>query len=223
MIAGIYTDIYADPALEVLEKASLAVAYSYKDWISEADLYQEAWEWRLRHPVLVSSFMDKEEGADLKGLERVVRSYLESVARKEKALSCGYHQDDECFYTPKVLAELLPMVFDIEASLLPAAPTDDAPGRGSNPHGQGDFVASLLDVRGAWLSTAFRGDEARMIEARFVDDMDWNHLAASFGVEEEDAKKTVAIGLRRMSNALGGLPARACGSDCECREVEGEN
>jgi hypothetical protein len=219
VIAGIYTDIYSDPALAVLEKAALSVAYSYKDWISEADLYQSAWEWRLRHPVLVSSFMDREEGADVKGLERVIRSYLESVGRKEKALACGYHPDDEMFYRPAVIAELLPMVFDIEASLLPAAPSDDAPGRGSNPHGQGDFVASLLDVRQAWLTTPFRGDESRMIEARYVDDMEWDHLAASFGVEVEDAKRTVAIGLRRMANQLGGLPARACSVDCECKEV----
>lgn len=213
-------DVYSDPALEVLAKAASDVAYRFGDFISEHDLYQEAWLWRLRHPTLVKSFLEPAEGQpDMSGLNRVVRSYLESVARKERALCRGYHPDDETYYSPKVVAELLPMVFDIEAALLPAAASDDAPGRGSNPHGQGDFVASLLDVRNAWITTAFRGDEARLIESRFVDDMSWEHIAASFQIDVEDAKRTVSIGLRRMSERLGGLPPRACRVDCECREV----
>lgn len=213
-------DIYADPALEVLERAAGAVAYHYKDYIGEDDLYQTAWVWRLRHPVLVKSFLEPEEGEpNVSDLERVVKSYLQSVARKEKALFCGYHQDDECFYSPKVVAELLPLVFDIEAALLPSAPTDDAPGRGSNPHGQGDFVTSLLDVREAWTNTAFRGDEMQLIRARYIEDLEWAHVAASFGIELEDAQRRVAIGLRRMSEFLGGLPPKTCPVACECKEI----
>jgi hypothetical protein len=211
-------DVYADPALPILERAAAEVAYHYKDFVSEEDLYQEAWLWRLRHPKLVESHLGKER-PDVSGLQRLVRSYLEALARREKAACRGYHPDDESFYSPAVIAELLPMTLDIEAALLPAAASDDAPGRGSNPHGQGDFVASLLDVRDAWINTAFRGDEARLIEARFCDDMAWGHIAASFGLKEEDVKRKVSVGLRRMSEHLGGLPSRGCPSGCECREV----
>ena len=211
-------DVYADPALPVLERAAESVAYRFGQFLSAEDAYQEAWVWRLRHPTLVASFLEPTEGPpQVNGLERVVKSYLESVARKEKALSCGYHQDDEAFYTPRIVAELLPLVFDIEAALLPSAPSDDAPGRGSNPHGQGDFVTSLLDVREAWISTAFRNSEMRLIEARYVEGLEWNHIAASFGITEEEAKKQTAIGLRRMAETLGGLPPRSCKPDCECR------
>jgi hypothetical protein len=211
-------DIYADPALEVLAIAAESVAYKYSDYVSEETMYQDAWEWRMRHLTLVASFLDKEGGADINGLQRVVKSYLDSVARAEKALVCGYHVDDEAYYRPAVIAELLPICLDIEAALLPSAPVDDAPGRGGNPHGQGDFVASLLDVREAWTSTAFRGDEMQLIKARFVEDLEWGHIAASFGIDVETAQKRVAIGLRRMAERLGGLPSKSCPAGCECRQ-----
>ena len=211
-------DVYADPALEVLARAAEAVAYKFNDYVSEETLYEDAWHWRIRHVSLVKSFLEPAEGeVNVNGLEKVVRSYLESVARKEKALTHGYHPDDESFYSPKVIAELLPLVFDIEAALLPSATTDDAPGRGGNPHGQGDFVTSLLDVRGAWTSTAFRGSEMDYIRARYVEDLDWGHIAASFGVDVEEVQRRTAIGLRRMSERLGGLPPKRCAENCECR------
>lgn len=213
-------DVYADPALEVLARAAESVTYKYDDYVSEETMYEEAWLWRIRHATLVSSFLDKEGGADMNGLERVVKSYLDSVARAEKALVCGYHVDDECHYTPKVIAELLPICLDIEAALLPSAPSDDAPGRGSNPHGQGDFVTSLLDVREAWTNTAFRGDEMRLIRERYVNDLEWPHVAAIYGITVEEAQRHVAIGLRRMSETLGGLPARSCKPGCECKEIQ---
>lgn len=214
-------DIYADPALEVLEAASKSVAYHYGAWVAENDLYQSAWEWRLRHPQLVSSFLEREEGADVNGLQRVVQTYLTTLARREKALACGYHPDDECFYVPAVVAELLPLTLDIESALLPSVVSDDDSVSGSgNPHGQGDFVASLLDVRRAWINTAFRGDEMSLIKARYIEDLEWGEIAASFQVDLETAKRRTAIGLRRMSDYLGGLPSRGCKQHCECKEGE---
>jgi hypothetical protein len=212
-------DVYADPALEVLARAAESVAYKYDDYVSFETMYQEAWLYRIRHTTLVGSFLNREEGPDMRGLEKVIRSYLETLARQERALVCGFHVDDECYYTPKVLAELLPICLDIEAALLPSAPSDDAPGRGSNPHGQGDFVTSLLDVREAWTTTAFRGDEMGLIKARYVDDMSWEFIAATHGVDVEEVQRRTSIGLRRMSERLGGLPARSCKGDCECKEI----
>lgn len=211
-------DIYNDPSLQVLSDAAEAVAYHWSEWLSFDDLYQEAWLWRLRHTALVNSFLEKEE-PDVRGLERVIKSYLESVARKEKAICSGYQPDDEVFYTPRVVAELLPLTLDIEAALLPAAPPDgDKLGGTGNPHGSSDFVTSLLDVRNAWLTTAFRGDEMRLTEARYVDGWEWDRIAASYSTDVEEVKAQVARGLRRLSNTLGGLPPRSCPSSCECKE-----
>lgn len=207
-------------AYDVALRAAESVHYHFKAFTTVNDLYQDAFEFLLRHPILWSQF---EEAEDRKmaerTLDRIVMDHLRGIARREKATQSGYHVDDECTYTPKVVAELLPLIFDLEAALLPSAPTDDAPGRGSNPHGQGDFVTSLLDVRQAWTSTAFRGTEMSVLELRFVEQLEWDHLAASLSMEVEEAKRQAAIGLRRLSDRLGGLPARSCLPTCECKEV----
>lgn len=201
--------------LTVLDWAAESIAYHHEKYLPKEDGYQDAWVWALEHPLLVASFLDKEK-PDVTGLNRVVMDYLRLVAQKEKARQCGYHVDDVAFYTPRVIAELLPATMDLEAALAPtAAPTDDVGGgKSGSPHAREEYVASLLDVRNAWICTAFRGDESRLIEARYVDQMDWAHIAASFGIEMEEAKKRVAIGLRRMSDFLGGHKGRKCPVDC---------
>jgi DNA-directed RNA polymerase specialized sigma24 family protein len=213
-------DLSNSVAYDVALRCAESVHYHHKDYTTVDDLYQSAWEYLLRHPVMWSQFEEAEDRVMAeRTLDRIVMDHLRGIARREKAERSGYHVDDECTYSPKVIAELLPMTFAIESALLPAAASDDAPGRGGNPHGQGDFVASLLDVRNAWITTAFRGDEARLIEARFVDDMSVEHIAASFSTTPDEVKKQLARGLRRMVERLGGLPSRGCPGDCECREV----
>ena len=89
-------DVYADSAPQVLSDAADAVAYHFDDYVSFETMYQEAWLWRLRHPQLVSSFLDKEQ-PDVRGLQRVVESYLTSLAREERGVTLGYHPDYEQF------------------------------------------------------------------------------------------------------------------------------
>lgn len=200
--------------LTTLDAAAESVAYHYEGVLSKDDLYQDAWVWALQHPLLVASFLDKET-PDVKGLQRVAQDYLRGVAQKEKARVAGYHVNDNVWYSPRVVAELLAMTMDIEAALAPTArpADDDMPGAG-NKDGQGDLLASLMDVRNAWICTAFRDDEARLIEARYVDEMEWAHIAASFGHEVEEAKRRVAVGLRRMVDFLGGHAGKSCPVDC---------
>jgi DNA-directed RNA polymerase specialized sigma24 family protein len=57
------------------------------------------------------------------------------------------------------------------------------------------------------------------INAHFVEDMSWELIAATYGVDVEEVQRRTAIGLRRMSEALGGLPSKQCSNSCECREV----
>lgn len=211
-----------DPALPVLEKVAEEIAYRWGDWLPFEDAYQSAWVWRISHPTVVQTYLDDEDmKRGMNGLERHVRDYLLALARKEKAAICGYSVDDEVFYTPAVVAELLPLTLDIEAALLPAAPADSDSGGGRvrNPYGQGDYLASLLDVRRAWVETPFRNDESRLIEARFCEGLEYGHIAASFSLEVDEVKRQIAIGLRRMTNHLGGFPGRLCAVDCpDCIE-----
>lgn len=207
-----------DPALPHLERCSAATERRFLLWVSEEFLYEEAYAWRLRHPVLVDTLL--KEGK-VNELERHVMDYLTGVARAEKAKTCGYHPDDESFYTPGVIAQLLPMTLDVAGAVLTAAPPDrDEGGRTNNPHKQSDFISMLADVARAWATTPLNRTESRVIEMRFLDDMDYDHIAASLQMEKEDVEKAAARGLRRLCDRLGGLPTKkGCPSECiDCEE-----
>jgi hypothetical protein len=148
-----------------------------------------------------------EDLANVSDLNKVVRAYLETVAREEKAKALGYAPSDEVFYVPMVVAKLLPVALELEDALQPSY-DPEADHRGGGGADYGDFVASLLDVRRAWIGTAFRNDEMRLITARFVEDWEYGHIAAAYSMDEEEVKKQIARGLRRMEEFLGGRDPR---------------
>lgn len=202
-----------DPVLYVIERTAADLAG--RGWVPFEDLYQEGWVWRLSHPVTVQALVD--EGG--RALDQRIRGYLTEFWRREKAAVSGYSVDDEAFYTPETVAKLLPLTLDIEAALISARDSDSDGGRVRNPHGQGDFLTSLIDVSTAWTRTKFRGSEARLIEMHFCDGMEYEHIAGSTAMSVDDVKKRIAVGLRRMVNHLGGWPGRACPADCpDCIE-----
>ena len=48
-------------------------------------------------------------------------------------------------------------------------------------------------------------------------------ITRQLGHEVDEVKKRVAMGLRRLSNYLGGLPARQCPNDCpDCKQRQEE-
>ena len=144
---------------------------------------------------------NEEELSNVSDLDRVVRAYLETVARAEKARRLGYAPSDEVFYTPMVIAKLLPVALELEDALQPSY-DPEADHRGGGDYGE--FVAALLDVRRAWVNAAFRDSEMRFIEERFCRDMEYAYIAAAYGVDVEVVKEQIARGLRRMMNFLGG-------------------
>lgn len=143
--------------------------------------------------------------SNVSDLDRIVRAYLEQVARDEKAKTLGYDPYDEQFYTPAVVGKLLPVALELEDALQPSY-DPEAEHRGGGDYGE--FVASLLDVRRAWIGTAFRGDEMRVLEMRFVQDRPYSQIAAMLNADLEEVEKQASRGLRRMTNFLGGSDPR---------------
>ena len=218
-----------------LAAAAKAVAWDYGAWISQEDLQQEAWVWSLRHPLLVDKL-------DAEGkLQHQVRDHLRLIAQRERAHRVGYHPDDVEYYTPAQVARYLPLALDIEGATAPkgapleggegdigkgsaATPNNDDAGRAlprpsrsmtGNPHALSDLVCSLVDIKNAWINTPLFGYEKDAIRLRYVEDLNWFEVADRLGVELEDAKRAVAVGLRRLTDFLGGFRGRSCPADCE--------
>lgn len=173
-----------------------SVHWHFSPWIDKWELWAAGANFVLAN---------EEALTDVSDLDKVVRAYLESVARDEKAKALGYAPSDEQFYTPMVVAKLLPIALELEDALQPSY-DPEADHRGGGDYGE--FVASLLDVRRAWINSAFRNSEMAILKRRFVEDQDWTFIAATLGMEMEEVQKQATRGLRRMVNFLGGTDPR---------------
>lgn len=173
-----------------------SVHWHFSPWIDKWELWAAGANFVLAN---------EEALTDVSDLDKVVRAYLESVARDEKAKVLGYAPSDEQFYTPMVVAKLLPIALELEDALQPSY-DPEADHRGGGDYGE--FVASLLDVRRAWINSAFRNSEMAILKRRFVEDQDWTFIAATLGMEMEEVQKQATRGLRRMVNFLGGTDPR---------------
>lgn len=71
------------------------------------DLYQSAALFALEHKAKYEAKRENERYAFT-----MVRNHLGDLIRQEKAKREGYEVDDEFFYTPKMLKEIVPMIFD---------------------------------------------------------------------------------------------------------------
>lgn len=214
-------DVYSDPALSILVACALDAGHLYK-WVPFDDLYQEAWLWRIRHPLLTEQLL----GQSSSQLQRAVNDHLRLVAQRERAQQTGYHMDDVEFYSPGMIATLLPQAVDIiEATAPGGGATDDVKGA-SDPHGQSGFLTSLIDVANAWIVTKFREDEKQILGLRFIEDLNWGEISASTGHDMEEVKRRAALGLRRLVKTLGGWRGRSCPVPCPDhieQDVEGES
>lgn len=173
-----------------------SVHWHFSPWIDKWELWAAGANFVLAN---------EEALTDVSDLDKVVRAYLEQVARDEKAKALGYAPSDEQFYTPMVVAKLLPIALELEDALQPSY-DPEADHRGGGDYGE--FVASLLDVRRAWINSAFRNSEMAILKRRFVEDQDWTFIAATLGMEMEEVQKQATRGLRRMVNFLGGTDPR---------------
>ena len=220
-------DVHDDALLTELDHAAKTVAFRYERWVSKEALYEEAFAWVLRHPLLAEKLMT--EGA----LRRQVQDHLRLVGQKEWAAQSGFHVDDVEYYSPRMVAALLPAAMDMEEAHRATAQGDDATAvrpttwspirtpttdaerlTSFNLQGPSDFICSLVDIKNAWINTSLFGYEKDAIRLRYVEDLNWFEVADRLGVELEDAKRAVAVGLRRLCNFLGGFRGRSCPADC---------
>lgn len=212
-------DLSNDPSLTILLNASQRVARGYYLGPEYPDhLYQVAYEWRLRHPETVETLLS---AGDTRKLSSLVHDYLLGVAQAEKAAVGGYSPDDVAYYSPRTLAEMLPACFEIDESVLSAAAPGEGSGSGHNPHGQGDYIATLMDVRHAWEAAGFRDDERHFIDAHYRQGYNIPLLAITSQTTQEEVKRQLSRGLRRMVEVLGGFRGKGCNVDCvDCWPVE---
>lgn len=113
----------------------------YRRWATWNDIAQEQWLWLCANPDKALDLMEVSETQ----LWTKLRAVAERYARKEKAATAGYREEDEYFYTIVRIAELLPDALD-PAATTPKVPVET---RSVADFGWMEWETGIADVRAA--------------------------------------------------------------------------
>ena len=217
MIAG--NDSVWHDVVELAAIAARPIARDFRKWVEFDDLKQSASEYALRRKDKVEEYLfERDEGGALvrrrdRGLARAgetalitfLRRHCERIARKEKAERTGYQIEDEYFYRPVMVENLIKVWgsgdYDIAGQVLDQA---EMGGRRSRVASEGNnLLAMLADV-----DAAMKGldDRSRfLLVERFVHDTKLQDLADMVGVSAQRVDQLVDKAVVKVIEFLGGV------------------
>lgn len=174
------------------------------------DIEQEMWAGALEKRDTLEKLLEE-------GQEYFVRQRLRGAAwkavrddnryrRTVKALASGYRPEDEQFYTPGLLRQLVPLYLDNGVTERPPQGHEMA-GRVSGGGGTGDYMAMMLDV--AWAFSEIPEYHRRILERYYVypqGSRGWKHaeIASALGINPETLRHRRDRAIRALRSKLGG-------------------
>lgn len=205
--------------MELAAIAARPIARDFRKWVEFDDLKQSASEYALRRKDKVEEYLfERDDDGNLvrrrdRGLARAgetalitfLRRHCERIARKEKAERTGYQIEDEYFYRPVMVENLIKVWgsgdYDIAGQVLDQA---EMGGRRSRVASEGNnLLAMLADV-----DAAMKGldDRSRfLLVERFVHDTKLQDLADMVGVSAQRVDQLVDKAVVKVIEFLGGV------------------
>lgn len=201
----------------VVNSTAYAVRGRYKNFVEFEDLVSEGWLWISEHPEQIDEYMSFERPPLAAWwLGRDVWKRMDRYARRQRAASLGYQPEDEAFYGPGVVANMLPHVL----SGVPDQPVTEKTGNsnsGDPAHG-GDWLVMYLDVKQAWYSTPLSDRERSVLMAVYLDGLSQGSVADLMDIDIKTVGRCLTRGIGKLSEALGGQRPGECPYTCECHE-----
>lgn len=206
---------------EVIELAAVAarpIARKFRGFAEFDDLKQAACEYALRREDKVLEYLyeyDEEllghvrRGSETRrqgetAMITFMRRYCERVARREKAERAGYQTEDEYFYRPMMVENLIKVWgsgdYDLAGQVLDA---QEMGGRRSKTASEGNnLLAMVADVDAAMKRM---DDRSRFVLVeRFVYDRTLADIAEELGVSTQRVDQLSDRGVWKVINFLGG-------------------
>jgi len=199
----------------VVYELAPSVAYTihrrYRAWVERDDVHQECMAWALTRNDYITEQMSVEDANQRKHNEQRIawqmRRVAERYARKEKANKSGYQLQDEAYYETLILGQLLPFVIAsiIDGTVLEQAQEmirDGQPRGSSSPAEGGNLLASLIDIKKAFLELDEK-DQA-VLRMRHYENATLQQVAQFLECAISTADRRCTTSLRRLQENLGG-------------------
>jgi len=192
-------------ATDIASQVARIVHRKYHTYFDVSDVRQELLVWIVRREEKVRSWLDHTEGEEqyrggVRQLGKTLTRHADKYCRRRKAQQLGYQLDDEAYYTPISLSELLPFVWsDVVETRDASKPRVSG---GGNPAEGGNYVIQLFDIRKA-LEKLDPQDKV-ILQMKFFEQFTFDEIATTLGISDSTAHRKVDGALRRLNNNLGG-------------------
>ena len=171
--------------------------------IEYPDLVALGYSWIAKHPDKVVAWCDKEEHpSGWKALGKSMLRHMNREIAKERAKRSGGRTDDAFYYTPGLIQDTLPDVWDIEDRLPTEAAPSDTPKGKSMPSEGGNRAAVLADVASA--VQRLHVDERNLLQARFYAGLSIGEIARMYSVSEDTIERRLRLTVQSVNDYLGG-------------------
>ena len=196
---------------ELAPSVAYAIHRRYKHWVEKDDITQECIAWAITRNAYITDQMSVEDVKQLeynqKRIAYQMRRAAERYVRKEKANKSGYQLMDEAYYETLMLGQLLPFVIAsvIDGTVLEQAQEmirDGQPRGSSSPAEGGNLLASLIDIKKAFLE--LDPEDQVLLRLRHHEMATLQEIAAHLECAVSTADRRCTNALRRLQEKLGG-------------------
>lgn len=195
---------WLEQSKDIAATIARSVHRKYHTYFDVDDLRQDLLVWVLRREDKVKEWLVVEDveqhKVGIKMLARALQRQADKYCRSKKAQALGYQLEDEAYYSPVVLSELLPFVWaDVVDTRDGSKPKVSG---GGNPAEGGTYIIQLFDIRRA-LSKLDPSDKL-ILQMKFYEQMTFADIANDLSISDTTAHRKVDGALRRLNRHLGG-------------------
>jgi RNA polymerase sigma factor (sigma-70 family) len=183
----------------------------YKNYVERDDIKQECMAWAMTRTAYITEQMNEPNEERRKHNEQRIayqmRRVAERYARKEKASKSGYQTTDEAYYESAGIGQLLPFVIAsvIDGTVLEQVQQmvqDGQPKGKSSPAEGGNLLATLIDIKRAYLSLDV--EEKTLLRLRHHENATLQQIAAVMECAVSTADRRCNNAMRKLIEQLGG-------------------
>jgi DNA-directed RNA polymerase specialized sigma24 family protein len=210
METGLVTEIHSS-IYDIAPSVANTAYRRYQKFVEKNDVKQECLLWAAKRAEWTNEMLNEPDFEKRKHNEQKIAwqmlRHAERYCRREKATQSGYQTSDEAFYQGATLAQLLPFVIAsvIDGTVLEQAQEmirDGQPKGSSSPAEGGTLLATLIDIKGAYLKLEV--EERDVLILRYHESLTLAQIGGVLGCHATTAERKCNNALRSLNEELGG-------------------
>jgi RNA polymerase sigma factor (sigma-70 family) len=192
-----------DRELQIISQGATNAYRAQREFIPLGDLINDGVVWALEHPRKIELWREKGKyGENL--LRHSVKQRCLSHIAKERRRMYRLERDDIAYYTPAIVREILPDIFDIEDWLNSGtSELGDKVSGLSRPSEGNNRLATIVDVKSGFDSLS-EDDQALLRDLYEDGGVTHQVLAATLEVSEKTVQRREDRAVQRLVDRLGG-------------------